>query len=161
MISILTLLHRNVVIQWCVQLNLCKLNMFVKLEVRCWRNAAGPESNSPPQQGLSTSYTLTCPVTWRALTPRIQGPWAAQHESLWLPQPLQEAWNTRWNQCQLLLSLCNQPITFTDFFSFFQAYFYRKGSCILIDFATLHLLMPGQSAKWTWSLDKAAPPSLL
>ena len=35
-----------------------------------------------------------------------------------------------------------------NFFSFFsQTYLYREGSCDLIILGTLHLLMPGQSAK--------------
>lgn len=60
-------------------------------------------------------------VTWQAQPPVIQGQGAAQHESLWLSQPLQEAWHRPWNQCQSLLSLSlsNQPTTFTEFFFLF------------------------------------------
>ena len=47
----------------------------------------------------------------------------------------------------LSLSLTSQQHS-QNFFSFFsQTYLYREGSCDLIILGTLHLLMPGQSAK--------------
>lgn len=160
MMGILTLLHRNT---WCVQLNLCKWNVSVNLEVRCWSNATPSRVEfSTATEALRLVDTPLPMVTWQAQPPGLQGPRAAQQESLWLFRPLQEAWHRPWNQCQSLLSLfiTSQQHSQKLFFFFFQAYLYREGSCNLIIFVTLHLLMPGQSAKWTPSLDKTAPPSL-
>lgn len=50
-------LCRSVVI-YCRQWYLCKLTVFVTLEVRFYRNVVYTEFYPPPQQGLSTSVYL-------------------------------------------------------------------------------------------------------
>ena len=52
---------------------------------------------------------------------------------------------TNANLCSLSLTSQQHSQNFFSFFS--QTYLYREGSCDLIILGTLHLLMPGQSAK--------------
>lgn len=159
--GILTRLHRSMVSPWCVQLNLCKWNVSVNLEVRCWRNATlsrAEFSRATEAQQLATHLPTVRPTPCNPRTTGSSGqvPVALTASAGGLAQTLKPM-----PISALSLFLTSQQHS-QNFFSFFsQTYLYREGSCDLIILGTLHLLMPGQSAKWTPSLDETAPPSLL